>query len=62
VDPKKQARKERVWSVFAGVLGAAATMASRQAATKLWNVLTGEAPPAVRQAQLQALAQREENG
>jgi hypothetical protein len=59
VDPKKQARRERMWSIFAGLLGTAATVASRKAATKLWNVLTGEEPPAIRQAQLKALAERE---
>jgi hypothetical protein len=59
VDPKKQARKERMWAIFAGILGAAATMASRKAASRVWRVLTGEEPPAVRQAQQQALAEQE---
>jgi hypothetical protein len=59
IDPKKQARRERAWSIFAGLLGAAATMASRKAATKAWHVLTGEEPPAVRQAQQRVLAERE---
>jgi len=44
-DPKKEARKERVWTMLAGVLGAAATMGARRAATRAWNVLTGEVPP-----------------
>ena len=44
-DPKKQARKEQTWSIFAGALGAAATMVARRATTKAWGVLTGEQPP-----------------
>jgi hypothetical protein len=44
-DPKKEARKERVWTVLAGVLGAAATMGARKAAARAWSVLTGEVPP-----------------
>jgi hypothetical protein len=32
----------------AGVLGAAATMASRRAVAKLWPILTGEQPPTIR--------------
>ena len=45
VDPKKQARRERAWSLFAGILGAAATMVARRATAKAWPVLTGEQPP-----------------
>ena len=44
-DPKAEARKERAWTIFAGALGAAAAMGARKAATRLWNVLTGEVPP-----------------
>jgi hypothetical protein len=44
-DPKKQARKEQAWSIFAGALGAAATMLARRATSKTWGVLTGEQPP-----------------
>ena len=44
-DPKKEARKERAWTIFAGAVGAAAALAARQAATRIWVVLTGEAPP-----------------
>ena len=44
-DPKKEARKERAWTIFAGAAGAAAALAARQVATKIWVVLTGEAPP-----------------
>ncbi|MFL5921990.1 MAG: hypothetical protein ACJ75Q_04095 [Gaiellaceae bacterium] len=44
-DPKKEARKERAWTIFAGVLGAAAAIGARQLATRAWNVLTGETPP-----------------
>jgi hypothetical protein len=48
VDPKKQARKERAWTILAGALGAAGTLAARRAATKAWSVLTGEQPPTAR--------------
>ena len=58
VDPKKQARKERMWSILAGAFGAAATMVARRAATKIWAVLTGEDPPTVQHAR--ASAKREE--
>jgi hypothetical protein len=44
-DPKKEARKERAWTIFAGALGAAAAMGARKTATRLWHVLTGEVPP-----------------
>ena len=44
-DPKKEARKERAWMLFAGALGAVATVGARRVATKLWGVLTGEQPP-----------------
>jgi hypothetical protein len=47
-DPKKEARKERAWTLFAGVLGAAASMAARRGAAKAWGLLTGEAPPTQR--------------
>jgi hypothetical protein len=44
-DPKKEARKERAWTLFAGVLGAVAALGARKAAARAWGVLTGEAPP-----------------
>jgi hypothetical protein len=47
-DPKKQARKQRAWSVVSGILGAAATMIARRSASRAWAVLTGEQPPASR--------------
>jgi len=47
-DPKKEARKERTWSLIAGIAGAAAAMGARQVATRAWGVLTGEAPPTPR--------------
>jgi len=50
-DPKKQARKERLWRILAGVAGAVATMAARRVATKAWAVLTGEKPPTAQAAQ-----------
>jgi hypothetical protein len=53
VDPKKQARKERAWTMLSGAIGALASMAARRAATKAWGVLTGESPPLARQAPTQ---------
>jgi len=50
-DPKKEARKERTWTIFVGILGAAAAMGSRRAATRAWNILTGEKPPTPQQQQ-----------
>jgi hypothetical protein len=44
-DPKKQARKQRAWSVVSGLLGAAATMIARRGASRAWALLTGEQPP-----------------
>lgn len=43
-DPKKEARRERVWTLFSGALGAIAGIAARQAMAKLWPILTGEEP------------------
>ena len=50
-DPKKQARKERLWSIVAGASGAVATIAARRVATKIWAVLTGEPPPPAQKAE-----------
>jgi hypothetical protein len=47
-DPKKEARRERVWMVFSGALAAAAAVAARRAASKVWPILTGEEPPTAR--------------
>jgi len=47
-DPKKEARKERLWMVLTGALGAVAALGARRLAGKAWGVLTGEAPPTVR--------------
>jgi hypothetical protein len=44
-DPKKQARKERAWSILTGALTVAGTMAARRGTAKLWSILTGETPP-----------------
>jgi hypothetical protein len=49
-DPKREARKERVWKALAGVSGALATVAARRAAGKAWGVLTGEKPPSKQKA------------
>lgn len=34
-----------MWTGLYAALGAAATMASRRAASKIWRVATGEQPP-----------------
>jgi hypothetical protein len=47
-DPTVELRKQRTWTILAGVLGAAATMASRRLVAKLWPILTGEQPPAAK--------------
>jgi hypothetical protein len=47
-DPKKQARKQRVWTIVSGIIGAAATILARRGASRLWAILTGEQPPAAR--------------
>jgi hypothetical protein len=44
-DPAAEKRKERLWMLLTGALGAASTMASRKLLAKLWPILTGEAPP-----------------
>ena len=44
-DPKKEARKERAWTIFAGAAGAVAALAARKVATRVWKLLTGELPP-----------------
>ena len=44
-NPAAEQRKQRGWVLLTGALGAAATMASRKALTKLWPILTGEPPP-----------------
>ena len=56
-DAKKEARKERVWSLFAGIAGAAGGMAARRAAAGAWALLTGETPPTP-----QAKPQRSQRG
>ena len=61
-DPKKQKRKERMWSLLAGALAAGATMGARMAATKIWTRLTGEPPPQAQKAQEQAAEVRRETG
>jgi hypothetical protein len=47
-DPRKQARRERMWSVFSGILAAAATMIARRCTSRAWAILTGEQPPTAR--------------
>jgi hypothetical protein len=60
-DPKKQARKERMWSILNGSLAAGTTVAARLVATKLWTRLTGEPPPPAQKAQEDAAKVREES-
>jgi hypothetical protein len=43
-DPKKEARRERVWMIFSGALAGIATLAARRALAKVWPILTGEEP------------------
>jgi hypothetical protein len=59
-DPKKQKRKERMWSLLIGGLAAGTTFAARVVATKLWTRLTGEPPPPAQKAQEEATKVREE--
>jgi hypothetical protein len=37
--------RKLLWSALYGTLAAAATLAARRAATRIWQVLTGEKPP-----------------
>ena len=37
-----------LWSVLYAVLGAAATMAARRTASRVWRIATGEEPPTKR--------------
>jgi len=44
-DPAKEARKERAWTIFAGVFTAVGAIVARKAAGKVYGILTGELPP-----------------
>ena len=44
-DPVKEARKERAWTILAGVFTAVGAIAARRAAAKAWGILTGETAP-----------------
>ena len=37
--------RKLLWTALYGALGAAATMAARRGASKVWRLLTGEQPP-----------------
>jgi hypothetical protein len=37
--------RKLLWTGLYGGLGAAATMAARRTASKIWHLATGEAPP-----------------
>ena len=44
-DPAKEARKERAWTILAGVFTAVSAIVARRVAAKAWGILTGEAAP-----------------
>jgi hypothetical protein len=48
-DPAKEARKERAWTIVAGVFTAVGAIVARKAAAKVWGILTGEQAPIVKQ-------------
>jgi hypothetical protein len=37
--------RKLLWSALYGAIGAAATIVSRRAASRIWRTLTGEEPP-----------------
>ena len=37
--------RKLLWSALYGAIGAAATMAARRTASKVWRIATGEEPP-----------------
>ena len=37
--------RKLLWTALYGAIGAASTMAARRFASRLWRILTGEAPP-----------------
>jgi hypothetical protein len=50
-DPAKEARKERAWTILAGVFTAVGAIVARKAAARVWGILTGEVAPIVKQSQ-----------
>jgi hypothetical protein len=40
--------RKLLWTVLYAALGAAATMAARRAASRVWRIATGEEPPTKR--------------
>jgi hypothetical protein len=48
-DPAKEARKERAWTIVAGVFTAVGAIAARKVAGRIWGILTGEVAPIVKQ-------------
>jgi hypothetical protein len=48
-DPAKEARKERAWTILAGVFTAVGAIVARKAAAKIYGILTGEVAPIVKQ-------------
>jgi hypothetical protein len=34
-----------MWTAVYGIIGAVATIAARQAASRVWRIMTGEEPP-----------------
>lgn len=55
-DPAKEARKERAWTILAGVFTVVGAIVARKAAAKVYGILTGEAAPIVKQASGPALS------
>jgi Protein of unknown function (DUF4235) len=47
-DPKKEARKERAWTIVAGVATAVSAIVARRVAARIWGILTGEEAPITR--------------
>lgn len=47
-DPKDEARKERAWTILAGVFTAVSAVVARRVAAKAWGILTGEEAPVTR--------------
>ncbi len=40
--------RKALWTTLYAALGAGATMAARRAASRIWRIATGEAPPTKR--------------
>jgi hypothetical protein len=49
-DPRERARREWQWRLLYGGLSAVTALFARRLATKTWGILTGERPPAKKEA------------